>query len=189
MRLINYRPAIVALVGHPKAGKTTAAEILKNLYGYQIVDTGAPLRKISMKYLGLDRDMVYTQKGKASRVMIAGKEWQVRDILGTLGAKLEEMFGEEIMPIMSHNMVGPDSLIVDPSCRKTQGHYWKRQGGVVIKIDNPAVGPSPYAFDKFDESSVDHTILNDGLARELSEADAMADLERKIHRLFSSLGK
>lgn len=194
MELDIELPPFIGLCGHPKSGKTTAAEILQKTFGCQILDSGMPLREIAVRHLGLDWDQVMTQEGKASTVNILGKDWQVRKILGDLGQKLEDMFGEEIMPFMAHQSImdelcnGGDNTYIDPSCRKTQGHYWKRQGGLVIGINNPDAGPSIYAFDKFDESAVDYWILNDGLNRGLSPEDARKDLAAKLFDIVVHYG-
>ncbi|MCJ9750677.1 hypothetical protein MOV61_08100 [Neorhizobium sp. BETTINA12A] len=43
-------PKIIALCGHPTSGKTTAAEIINEVYGHELADDGRPLRLIE----GLD---------------------------------------------------------------------------------------------------------------------------------------
>lgn len=181
-------PTFIALVGHPTCGKTTAAELLGELYGCKILDTGMVLREFCVRHLGLDWDQVMTQEGKKSFVDICGKDWQVRKILGDLGQKLEDLFGEEIMPYIAHQSVideienGEPCSYVDPSCRKTQNHYWKRQGGLVIGINNPLAGPSQYAFDAFDPEPVDFWIENDALACGLPEKLAREDLKQKLNK-------
>ena len=179
-------PSYIALVGNPTAGKTTAAEIMVELFGVKILETGFPLRKFAMDHLGLTYQQVYTQEGKLENVDIAGEIWPVRKILGDLGQKLEDMFGEEIMPFMAQQLVKNTKghCYVDASCRKSQPHFWKRQGGIVIGIRNPLAPPSPFTFDAFDESAVDYWIDNDGLANGMSKDEAMKDLSEKVLSLF-----
>lgn len=181
-------PPFIGLVGNPTCGKTTAAEILIEILDgkAKIVETGQPLREIAMKYLGLSRDQVYTQEGKASHVDINGVNWQVRKILGDLGQKLEDLFGEEIMPYMAHRSqcVESGTLYIDPSCRKVQPWYWKRHGGIIIEIVNPLAKPSPYAFDAYDHTAVDYRIDNDALACGLPADLAREDLKKKLMKVL-----
>jgi hypothetical protein len=162
-------PPFIALCGNPKAGKSEVQKILERNFGYSPIDDGHIIRRFAIDWLNLPENLVYTQEGKASYVEIAGKKWQVRDILGTYGRKLEEMFGEHAMPMFALNMTKPGGLYSFGSVRKTQGGYYKQRGGVVLEIRNPSALPSPYAFDRYDESLIDGWIVNDGTLRDLEE--------------------
>jgi hypothetical protein len=85
-------PRFIALCGHPKSGKSLVQEFLTTNFNVQAVDDGGPLRKISIDYLGLTWDQVHTQEGKAEYIEVLGERWQVREILGELGNRLEAMF-------------------------------------------------------------------------------------------------
>lgn len=175
-------PRLIALCGNPKCGKSTVQEMLGEMFGHHPVDDGYPMRKFAMDNLGLTRDQVHTQEGKASFVEIAGKTWQVRDILGTLGNKLEEMFGAHCMPMLAVNGINPDPTMSFSfgSVRRDQGRYYQDRGGVVIGIRNPVAPPSNYEFDRFDETIVDAWIENDGQARGLEREESLLDLRRKV---------
>lgn len=178
-------PRLVALVGNPSAGKTTAAEILRDVLAYEITDDGLPLRKIAMEHLGLTEKQVFTQEGKLEKVTLNGREWTVREILGEIGNAFEEKFGGDIIPIMSQNNQKQYRTYVMGSCRREQPTYWKSQGAVVIEIVNPDASPSQYEFDSFNPSCTDIVIINDGLARGLSKQDAHDDLSGKlVHALL-----
>jgi hypothetical protein len=104
-----------------------------------------------------------------------------REVLGELGKKLELLLGEFVMPMTAcARLTGPGPFSFG-SVRKTQGHYFKKHGGIVIEIDNPIALPTGNDFDVYDRSIIDYTIYNDALARGESPTTARMDLERKIH--------
>jgi energy-coupling factor transporter ATP-binding protein EcfA2 len=173
-------PKIIALCGHPTSGKTTAAEIINDIYGHEVADDGRPLRMIAIDYFGLTHEQVFTQEGKLEEVELNGRIWTVREILGEIGNAFEEKFGGDIIPIMSHNARPKGSYSTFGSVRREQGRYWKKHGALVLEIVNPLAGPSKYEFDTYNASYADHQIANDGLARGLSKEEARADLAEKI---------
>ncbi|MBS7701487.1 MULTISPECIES: hypothetical protein [unclassified Chelatococcus] len=75
------------------------------------------------------------------------------------------------MPFMSTRKLDPSRSYSFGSVRKNQGLFYQSLGGVVIGITRPGAEPSPFIFDKFDESVVDFWIENDG---------AVSDLEEKV---------
>jgi hypothetical protein len=174
------KPRFIALCGHPRSGKTLTAQILHDDYGYKFVDDGFPMRDFAMRHLGLTHDQVYTQEGKAEFVEILGRRWQVREILGELGNHLEAMFGAHIMPHMSFAGLPAGGHFVFGSVRRDQARTHKSRGGIVIGVANPLAPPSPYEFDRFDETIVDHWIVNNAQARGLSFNAGVADLREKI---------
>lgn len=173
-------PVFIALVGHPNAGKSTAAELLEEAFGTVTVDDGHVLRKFAVEELGLTWDDVMTQDGKARTTEILGKTWVNRVVLGEFGDRLEAMFGDHILPFIATRRHIAGQTWVFPSCRKTQGAFYRRQGGIVIQIDNPDVGPSGNNFDVWDENEVDFVVYNDGLRRLHNPVAARADLLAKL---------
>ena len=173
-------PKIIALCGNPTSGKSTAAEIINEVYGHDLADDGLPLRKMAVDYLGLTPHQVFTQEGKLEKVTINGREWQVREILGEIGNAFEEKFGGDVIPMMSHNARPKGAYSVFGSVRREQGKYWRDRGALVLEIINPLAGPSKYEFDTFNPAYCHHQILNDGLARGLEPAAARQDLLEKL---------
>lgn len=176
-------PRLVAICGNPNAGKTTVQRLLFEHFDYVPADDARALREIAIQYLGLTAHQVSTQEGKDEYVDILGRYWEVRNILGTLGNKFEEMFGDFAMPWMA--MKGLDGGRYSfGSVRRTQGAFYKRLGGIVIGIRNPLAPESRYEFDRFDHDLVDYWIDNDAISHGMSSLDAMADLEAKVTHLF-----
>lgn len=173
-------PSIIALCGHPTSGKSTAAELIFEIYGHKLADDGLPLRKIAMDYLGLTPDQVFTQEGKLETVMLNGREWTCREILGEVGNAFEEKFGADVIPLMSLNSTPALSRVVYGSVRREQGKFWRDRGALVLEIVNPLAGPSQYEFDRFNPEYCHAQIQNDGLARGLSPKEARADLAGKL---------
>lgn len=184
---LNFQiPQIIGFVGNPKAGKSTAQELLQVLAGHEPINDGDVLRRFCIDWLGMSYDDVYSQEGKAGYVEILGKTWQRRDILGTLGKQLEDMFGEHIMPYVAFQKLDMTGRYSFGSVRKTQGHFYRERGGIIIEIRNPLAKPSGYDFDKFDPASVDYVIDNDGQARGLSADDSLWDLTEKLAAVLST---
>lgn len=170
-------PRLIALCGHPKSGKTEVQRFLISL-GYNPVDDGWPMRDFAIRHLGLSPHQVQTQEGKAEHVTVAGKVFQVRDILGQLGNQLEAMFGADGIPFMAMQGLRDGKRYCFGCVRREQGAFYKRQGGVVIGVRRPGVGPSPFEFDRFNETLVDHWIENSG---------DLNDLEVEIESLMLRL--
>jgi hypothetical protein len=159
-------PRLIALCGKPLAGKTTAAEILHYEFNYTICDDGLPLRQIAMNYLGLNHSHVFTQEGKLETVMLNGRRWQTREILGEIGNAFEDKFGGDVIPMMSHNIQDPRKFYVMSSVRREQGAYWARVGALVIEIDKPGLAESAFEFDCYNPDHVHLSIINDTMDRE-----------------------
>lgn len=161
---MNEFPQFIAICGYPNSGKTTIQNIMKEKYGVIPVDDGGVLREIAMKYFSLSWADVHTQEGKLNHTTICGKKWQNRDILGTLGNKLEEMFGDQALPWLTLNRLNiqPGQLYSFGSVRKNQGITYKKAGGIVIEMVRPGCSPN-YEFDKYDKTLVDFSIFNDNI--------------------------
>lgn len=173
-------PRLVGICGNPKSGKSEVQKILAEEIGYEPVDDGQVLRRFCIDYLGMTEDDVYTQEGKARYTEILGKNWQNRDILGTLGKQFESMFGEQILPFIATRNLHPAKLYSFGSVRKIQGAFYRSLGGIVIEVRNPDAKPSGYDFDWYDPALVDVSIDNDALARGLPVEEARADLKVKV---------
>ncbi|MCP1540083.1 AAA family ATPase [Methylorubrum extorquens] len=156
-------PRYIALCGNPGSGKSTVQEILRANYGVEPVDDGFALRKIAVEQFGLTWDQVMTQEGKRETVTVAGKAWIVRDLLGQLGNRIEDLLGPHGIPFLSERQVADKpGCFSFGSVRRDQGRFYQDRGGVVIGVRSPKAGPSEFEFDRFDEACVDLWIDNDG---------------------------
>lgn len=176
----RFMPHLIGLCGHPKSGKSEVQKVLNKRFGVIPIDDGEVLRQFCIDYLGLSYDDVYTQEGKARSTNILGRVWQNREILGELGNRLEAMFGESIMPYIATRSLNSDFSYSFGSLRKSQGHFYKNRGGLIIGVRNPLAQPSEYQFDLFDDDIVDFWIDNDAQARGLARDEGLLDLERKV---------
>lgn len=111
-----------------------------------------------------------TQEGKDGMTEVCGMPMKVREVLGRAANSLEREFGEDIMAWLAVKGCRPDQHYSFGSVRRQQGRVYKSLGGIVIGIRRPGVGPSPFEFDRFDESVVDIWIENDGDLTALAES-------------------
>lgn len=180
-------PRLIALCGNPGSGKSTVQKILCEEFSYLPVDDGYCLRDFAMRHCGLTHDQVYTQAGKLETVEIAGKKWIVRDFLGQLGNRVEDLMGPMGIPFMAVTSKNPDHYLSFGSVRRDQGAYYKSLGGIVIEIANPDAGPSAYEFDRYDASLVDYVIANRSPSYHLHFEDAMQRLRQQVRGLMARI--
>lgn len=152
---------LIALCGNPGSGKSEAAKILTEEFGYAISDDGLPLREIAMDHLGLTYEQCFTQEGKLQKITLNDREWTCRQVLGEIGNAFEEKFGADIIPLMSYMGQNSSQKYVMASVRREQGRFWASKGALVIEISNYFADQSPYEFDRFNRAHVHRTIIND----------------------------
>lgn len=179
-------PHLIALCGKPGSGKSEVQKILWEKHKVVPVDDGHVLRAFAMN-LGLSRDDVYTQDGKKRHTEILGKTWRNRDILGTVGDKLEEMFGKHIMPYIGTRNLDASTSYSFGSVRRDQGRFYQSLGGIVIEVVNSYAKPSDFEFDAYDKSIVDHSIMNDVAPHERGDGRVRRRLEDAVAALVARL--
>jgi len=153
---------IIALCGHPTAGKTAVQNILHRRFGFEPMDDGWPMRDFAIRHLGATVQDVTTQQGKATRITLPGGRTMLwREFLGEFGNAIEALLGPHAIPEMAIRRTEPGRDYSFGSVRRDQGLPYKRAGGVVVGIEAPWAKPSPHEFDRFDAKLVDVWIRND----------------------------
>lgn len=167
---------LIGLCGSPKSGKSEVARILREKYGAVIVDDGMILRTAApFLFHGVEIGDTLTQEGKNKSVVVNGKPFTVRKLLGDLGQILEDYYGEDYIPDQTMQRIAnlaPAPFYVMPSVRKTQGHLYRRHYAAIWEIDRD-VPASPHAFDKWDKTVVTQKVDNNR---------GIPDLERNVHQ-------
>lgn len=191
------KPLLIAICGNPTAGKSEAQKILQREYGIVPFDDGRVLRDIAKQLFELTEEQVTTQAGKLEYVEIGGREWQVRDILGSLGNIIEEKFGQQAIPSVSIRRAfehWSDNKETTFHCgysfgsvRKTQGKSYRQHDGIVVEIVREGVGPSKYDFDQYDPSYVSLTIRNPAPIVTNGNVDWLAEFTKVIRAALDPL--
>lgn len=181
------RPQIIALCGNPNSGKTTVQEILERKHNYQPVDDGKPLREMAIEHMGMERHQAYTQNGKKEFMQFCDKDWQCRDILGTLGKAFESHFGDFAVPFMSQRLMKPGEFYSCGSVRRNQGGFWRTHGGFVVEVHNFTAGTSPYDFDQYEREFIDHVLMNNFMGNGHSKSESLVLLEAEIDKMMEKL--
>lgn len=171
------KPILIALCGWPGSGKTEVQKFLTKDFGVVPIDDGGPLRHIAMDHFGLSHDDCYTQEGKTRFTDINGASWENRKILGEIGKALESKFGEFIMPWMATRALAPGMAYSFGSCRRTNGFFYKGQGGIVLEVTGRGEDTGN-DFDRWAPEAVTHRIDNSG---------SLEELRYRVHHLFGPL--
>ena len=91
-------PRFVALNGFAEVGKSTVQRMIEHHYAIVPADDGKPLREAVKALYSLDDWHVYTHEGKRSTVDLPNGPRDIRQLLGDIGLKLDELHGPEFIP-------------------------------------------------------------------------------------------
>lgn len=158
-------PRHIAICGHAGVGKSEVQTILQNRYGVIPIDSRAVMCRLMMESLGLPVSTHRASLGREARIL--GKTWTGHEILNSVGAALEALFGPHIVPFIATRHL-PPFIHSFSGVRGSQGAFYKNAGGVVIEIVRPGLEAS-CAFDDYDRSLVDLFITNDGTIEQLRD--------------------
>lgn len=174
-------PLLVGICGAPESGKSAVQEIMNEKYGFVSFDDGEVIRQHCMNLFDLTQAQVYTQSGKKTSVLINGRTWMVRDVLGEYGRAIERTFGEDSVPTWALREAlrrhSGASGISFGSVRRLQGKLFLQRGGFVLEVTRPGK-MVVNEFDRYEPTLVTHRLLNDG---------SLEDLSTQVDRVMSEI--
>jgi len=150
-------PVWIGVVGAAKAGKTTFANVMSDIYNTKEPYLAAPIKTIAQKYYGMSREDCYTHEGKSKMHPYIefddGTQMTNRQVLEQIGDKLQE-----IDPLVLLRSAGSRSTetpmretldaVIFPDLRtKTQENFIKDKGGIVVYVQRDEAEQKTEAFE------------------------------------------
>lgn len=134
---------IIGLCGQSQSGKDTLAQLLEKDSGWKHFAFADALKGVCMDYLGLSRDDVYTQDGKAR----FNEFWGMtnREILQRVGTEamrngFEKDVWVKIAELKASKMVKEGKKIILTDCRfANEAEMVYRLGGIVVEVSRKGV--------------------------------------------------
>lgn len=160
---------IIALCGRAGAGKSTAAQVLTNDFGFELVRLADPLKNM-LRVLGLgDRELYGDLKETRSDLLCGKSSRFAQQTLGTEWGR--NLIGENIWVNAwareAQGLLGEGYAVVTDDLRfPNEEAQIRHMGGNIVKITRPGAeaktGVAGHASEAY-EASADLTIENDGL--------------------------
>lgn len=170
-------PRLIALCGYPQSGKSTVQALLQQHYQYAPVDDGRVIRDTCKLWFGLTEEHVSTQAGKSSHFIGPdGNEWLVRTAMQDVGRLFERHFGEYATPSATVRNLSPEGRYSFGSVRRTQAHFYKTFGALVVAVRRSGVEYDGNESEWFDPSAVDLWLDNPVSVEEPLSPDFLPEL-------------
>ena len=181
---------LVPFCGIPQSGKTECQKILEARFAIHPIDDGRFLRETTAEMLEIPYQWTTTTEGKNKKVVLGGREWTVREVLGELGNAIEDKFGELIIPTLALRDAETVQRLSQKalngcsfgSVRKTQPAAYlaaKNYKCLVIEVVREGAEPTGNGFDLYDKTLIQYTFLNPG--------DTKENLDRKFTNFFAKI--
>lgn len=168
-------PKVIALGGKRRAGKSTAARMLRDAHGYEIISIAEPLKAMSLA-LGLKRYQTHGWGKDRPCEMLGGRT--PRELQLALGDMLRAEFGADILLRVwgqRRQDLGRSTRVVCDDVRTAAEADWFREQGATVarlrakrsaKVDAPGADH----LTERDAWVADVTIDNDGTPDDLGAA-------------------
>lgn len=173
------RPLIIGFHGKARAGKDTAAALLRSMIGGYQYSFAAPIYSMIRAGLGIDINDPYWQQHKESPIPAYGGK-SLRQILQTLGTEWGRcMIHDDLWVTRAKEVLiarGPGMIISDVRF-ENEAAFVRKHGGVVVHIRR---NQAPRIHDHASENGIaiepaDFILDNNG---------SIDDLEHKLFELF-----
>ena len=127
----RLQPAMIALTGYSRTGKSTVANVLKNNWGYVELSMGSIIKQ------QLD-DLTLQHLGFSAFTETDSEKQQIRHLLEHWGDVnytniLDEFFNE----VRHHAFQNNTSVVNSRLCRLQEARSWRDMGGIVVEITRP----------------------------------------------------
>lgn len=163
---------LIGLCGKPHSGKSEVRYLLENK-GFSSLNTKTPLALACHELTGIPHAQFLTQEGKESLY----KGVTLRKIMGEVQNAMEALFGDyHTIEVALEKLYWPDNHYVVDSLRKSQPLKFP---GTIVEVVSSHSYSTGFAFDEYDRSRIDYTLVNNG---------NFGDLEREIDKMLDFLG-
>lgn len=155
---------IIGLCGKPHSGKSEVRKILEENWNFEVINTKIPLAQVSSIITGIDETKFLTTHVKERTF----RSHKLRDIMGTIGNTIEDLFGENYLleRALNNIKINKYNYVID-ALRKNQ---YTGFNGWIVEVCSEKGKEIIYDYDKFNPHSIDYVVKNDGSFEELKSS-------------------
>lgn len=161
---------MIALTGYAGSGKTTAAKYLVEAHGFTLVKFAGPLKSM-MRCLGLgDREIEGDLKEQPCAILGGKTPRHAMQTLGTEWGRAlihSDLWVNAAMEMAADVLDHGGRVVIDDMRFGNEVKAVKSNGGIIIRINRPGVGPVNAHTSESNDIKPDYGILNDLGVQEL----------------------